>query len=143
MIILSDGDANASSGHMVNSSGQNIGHNGNTYPSLDDQCHQAISAAHYASLSGTTVYTIAYGSPSSGCSTDTGGLAISPCSELKQMSTGYVSDTNAPRFYSDSTASAAPGQCISSSNPNLNLNGIFGAIAAQLTKARLIPNNIS
>jgi hypothetical protein len=141
MIILSDGDQNAASGKMVNSSNQNIGHNGNTYPSLDDQCHQAITAANYASGYGTTVYTIAYGASNSGCSTDTGSYAISPCSELQQMSTGYVSATNAPHFYSDANASQNSGQC--TSQYNLNLNGIFANITAQLTKARLIPNNIT
>jgi hypothetical protein len=140
MIILSDGDASASSGHMKNSSGVNIGNVGNTYPSLDDQCHQGITAAQYATSHGTTVYTIAYGASSSGCSTDTGGLAISPCSTLKQMSTGYVSSSNAPRFYSDSTATQNTGQC--TSQYNLNLQGIFGNIAAQLTRARLVPNAV-
>ncbi len=142
MIILSDGDANASSGHMINgTSGSNVGNNGNSYPSLQDQCQQAITAANYASQNGTTVYTIAYGASTSGCSTDTGSYAISPCATLQQMSTGYVSATNAPRFYSDATASQNKGQCISASNPNLDLTGIFGAITAQLTKPRLIPNS--
>lgn len=140
MIILSDGDANAVSGKMVTSSGSNVTHNGDTYPSLDDQCQQAISAANYASNNGTTVYTIAYGAASSGCSTDTGSYAISPCHAMMEMSTGYVSTTDAPHFYSDATASQNKGQCTAPDNPNLDLNGIFGSIAAQLTKPRLIPN---
>ncbi|WP_348262260.1 pilus assembly protein TadG-related protein [Telmatobacter sp. DSM 110680] len=143
MIILSDGDASAASGKIQNPPGTNVGHNGNTYPSLDDQCHQAITAAQYASASGTTVYTIAYGASSSGCSTDTGSLAISPCNAMMQMSSGYVSASNAPSFYSDATASQNKGQCTSPSNPNLTLNGIFGNISAQLTKPRLIPNSVT
>jgi Putative Flp pilus-assembly TadE/G-like len=143
MIILSDGDASAASGKMQNPPGTNVGHNGNTYPSLDDQCHQAITAAQYASANGTTVYTIAYGASSSGCSTDTGALAISPCNAMMQMSTGYVSTSNAPDFYSDATASQNKGQCNSPSNPNLTLNGIFGSISADLTKPRLIPNSVT
>jgi hypothetical protein len=138
MIILSDGDANASSGSMINSSGQNVGNSGNTYPSLQDQCHQAITAANKATALGTTVYTIAYGAASSGCSTDTGSLAISPCATLQQMSSGYTSTSNMPHFYSDSSTSTNSGQC--TSQYALNLQGIFGSIAAQLTKARLIPN---
>jgi len=142
MIILSDGDASASSGHIKSgTSSTNVGNVGNTYPSLDDQCHQGITAAQYATSHGTTVYTIAYGAASSGCSTDKSSLAISPCNALKQMSSGYVSSTNAPRFYSDATASQNKGQC--TSQYNLNLQGIFGNIAAQLTRARLIPNNIT
>ena len=144
MIILSDGDASASSGHMISgTSGSNVGHNGNTYPSLDDQCQQAITAAKYASGQGTEVFTIAYGASNSGCSTDTGSLAISPCNTMMQMSTGYTSATSAPRFYSDATASQNKGQCTSPNNPNLNLTGIFGNITAQLTKPRLIPNNVN
>ncbi|MGA8089651.1 MAG: vWA domain-containing protein [Terracidiphilus sp.] len=143
MIILSDGDASASSGKMVDSKGKNVGNNGNTYPSLDDQCHQAITAAQYAASNGTTVYTIAYGASSSGCSTDKGSLSITPCQAMMQMSSGYVSSTNAPNFYSDATATQNKGQCTSGSNPNLSLKGIFGNISAQLTKARLIPNNIT
>ena len=142
MIILSDGDASASSGHIKSgTSSTNVGNVGNTYPSLDDQCHQGITAAQYASSHGTTVYTIAYGASSSGCSTDKNSLAISPCNALKQMSTGYVSSTNAPRFYSDATASQNQGQC--TSQYSLNLQGIFGNIASQLTRARLIPNNVT
>jgi Putative Flp pilus-assembly TadE/G-like len=143
MIILSDGDASAASGKMQNPPGTNVGHNGNTYPSLDDQCHQAITAAKYASNSGTSVYTIAYGASSSGCSTDTSSLAISPCNALMQMSSGYVSPSDAPNFYSDATASQNKGQCNSASNPNLTLKGIFGNISAQLTRPRLIPNNVT
>ncbi|HMG86099.1 MAG TPA: pilus assembly protein TadG-related protein [Terracidiphilus sp.] len=143
MIILSDGDASASSGKMQSPPGTNVGHNGNTYPSLDDQCHQAITAAQYATANGTTVYSIAYGASSSGCSTDTGGLSISPCQAMAQMSSGYVSPSNAPDFYSDATASQNKGQCTSASNPNLSLTGIFGNISAQLTRPRLIPNNVT
>ena len=147
MIILSDGDANAASGKIQSTSSNgtvtNVGHNGNTYPSLDDQCHQAITAAQYAASNGTTVYTIAYGAASSGCSTDTGSLSISPCQAMMQMSSGYVSSTNAPDFYSDATASQNKGQCTSANNPNLTLKGIFGNISAQLTKPRLIPNSVT
>jgi hypothetical protein len=62
---------------------------------------------------------------------------------MMQMSSGYVSSSDAPDFYSDATASQNKGQCTSSSNPNLTLKGIFGNISAQLTKPRLIPNNVT
>jgi Flp pilus assembly protein TadG len=145
MIILSDGDASATSGHMINGlNGSNVGNAGNTYPSLQDQCHQAIAAAQQADSLGTTVYTIAYGAQSSGCSTDSaanGSSSISPCATMQQMSSGYVSTSNMPHFYSDSATTTASGQC--SSQYNLNLQGIFGSIVANLTKARLIPNNVT
>jgi hypothetical protein len=137
MIILSDGDANTQSGKMVTASGTNVGHAGNTYPSLDDQCHQAISAANSATSQGTAVYTIAYGAGTSGCSSDTGALAISPCSTMQQMSSGWSSgDTS--HFYSDATASQNLGQC--SSSNSFSLNNIFSSIAAKFSQARLIPN---
>jgi hypothetical protein len=137
MIILSDGDASASSSKITGSSGKS----GSTYGAATDQCLQGINAAKFAQSQGTTVYTIAYGSPSSGCSTDS--PSISPCAAMQQMSSGYVSASNSPDFYSDSSASQSTGQCTSPSNPSLSLNGIFGAISAQLTKARLVPNNIT
>jgi Flp pilus assembly protein TadG len=141
MIILSDGDA--SNGSITANNGLTLTSTG-VYPSSKDECQQGITAAKYASAHGTTVYTIAYGAASSSsgyCTTDS--PAISPCSALQQMSTGYVSSTNAPDFYSDATASQNKGQCTSSSNPNLSLKGIFGNITAQLTKPRLIPNNVT
>jgi hypothetical protein len=98
----------------------------------------AVNAADYASLQGTTVYTIAYGASSSGCSTDTGSYAITPCQAMQQMPSGWPSDTS--HFYSDS-ASANKGQCTS---PNSgSLSSIFSNLAAQFSYARLLPNNIS
>ncbi|HTB97088.1 MAG TPA: pilus assembly protein TadG-related protein [Terracidiphilus sp.] len=126
MIILSDGDANS-----TKISG--AGHNGNVYGSLDDQCQQAISAANYATAAGTTVYTIAYGAASSGCSTDkSGSLAgLSPCTSMMDMASSSAD------FYSDSTASQNKGECASANS--FSLNGIFANIAAKFTSVRLIP----
>jgi hypothetical protein len=131
MIILSDGDANANSSKITGSNKLS----GNVYGSANDQCNQAIAAAQNATNLNTTVYTIAYGSPSSGCSTDTGSLAISPCSTMKQMSSGYANgDTS--HFYSDTDAS---GLC-PTTGP-VAPGDIFSAITVQFSKARLIPNS--
>jgi hypothetical protein len=92
MIILSDGDASASSNKITGSGGKS----GSTYGAATDQCLQAINAAKFVQGQGTTVYTIAYGAASSGCSTD--APSISPCSALRQMSSAYVSSGNAPDF---------------------------------------------
>jgi len=136
MIILSDGDANAKSSKITGSGTLS----GNVYGSADDQCHQAITAANFATNQGTTVFTIAYGAPSSGCSTDKGALAISPCSTLQQMSSGWNSGDQS-HFYSDASAAQNKGQC---TGPNdYSLDGIFANIAAKFTQARLIPNNIT
>jgi hypothetical protein len=130
MIILSDGDANSTK----ISGGQ---HSGNVYGSLDDQCQQAISAAQSATAQGTTVYTIAYGAGSSGCSTDKSGplAGLSPCTAMQDMASSSAD------FYSDATASQNKGQCASGNS--FSLNSIFTSIAAKFTNARLIPNGIT
>jgi hypothetical protein len=129
LIVLSDGAANTTK--MTGGK-----HNGNTYPSLDYQCQQSITAANYASSHGTTVYTVAYGASTANnetqCTTDP---TLSPCSELSQMA------TTAGDFYSDATASQNKGQCTSTSNPNLTLDQIFQQIHNQMTYARLIPDS--
>lgn len=130
MIILSDGDANSTKI-------SNAKHSGNVYGSFDDQCQQAITAAQYATGAGTTVYTIAYGASSSGCSTDTSGplAGLSPCTAMQDMAS-TPSD-----FYSDATASQNKGQCASGNS--FSLDSIFTSIAAKFTNARLIPNGIT
>jgi Putative Flp pilus-assembly TadE/G-like len=142
MIVLSDGDASTTSSKSSfpsctgssppspcisgkDSTGLTV-----SYPSVNQQCHQSILAANYATAQGTTVYTVSYGSPSSGCADDTGSFAITPCSELQQMSSGYSSG-NTSHFFADSTSACGGSE---------TLNEIFGQIGGQLTSARLIPN---
>jgi len=129
LIILSDGDASTTK--MTATNGEKLTLTG-AYPSLVDQCQQAVTAAKTAPT-GTTVYSIAYGASSSGCSTDTSG--ITPCQTMEEMASSPAD------FYSDATASQNKGQCTSSSNPNLTLNGIFTQLATSFTVSRLIPNN--
>ena len=128
LIILSDGDANTTkiSGTLTKTG---------AYPSLIDQCQQAITAAQSAPA-GTTVYTIAYGAASSGCFTDTSGAhaGLSPCAAMADMA------SSPGDFYSDATASQNAGQCISPLNPDLDLTGIFKQVASKPTAARLIPD---
>ncbi|MGA8742039.1 MAG: hypothetical protein WB561_12720, partial [Terracidiphilus sp.] len=153
LVILSDGDADSGSGSnncnslpgktcILNSTGGAATNNGTTYPSLQDQCAQAVTAAQYATSQGTTVYTVAYGSPSSGCASDvynkktnTTGTSITPCQAMQQMSSGWPADTT--HFYSDSTATGG-GSCISGLAGGLD--AIFTDLAAQFSTARLIPN---
>jgi hypothetical protein len=142
LIILSDGDA--SSGNItvtgtVQAAGTGTPKFTVAYPSTTDQCQQAIDAANYATAQGTTVYTIAYGASSSGCSTDTSGplKGLSPCTALQDMASSPAD------FYSDATASQNKGQCTSASNPNLTLGQIFQNVATSFTVSRLIPNGAS
>ncbi len=143
LIILSDGDANADQSKITGST-----NNGATYGSDQDQCAQAIAAAQFAGrLPNTTVYTIAYGSPSSGCSSDVynkktnpAGTNVSPCSTMQQMSSGW-STGNYNNFFTDATATGSGG-CASPVYSSLSLDEIFTALTYSLGRARLIPNNI-
>jgi Flp pilus assembly protein TadG len=112
IILLSDGDAQS-----------------DTAPNPVNQCHQAITAAAAATSAGTWVYTMAYGSPSSGCSTDKGANAISPCATLQKMA------SKLSLFYSDSSTSACSG-----ANTLANLVSAFGALGQSLQARRLFPN---
>jgi len=140
MIILGDGDMNASSGlksdsGTLNGTGSGSNKNSYAYPSALGQCGQAINAAQAAASSKTRVYTVGYGIASGGCSTDATYSAykgVSACSAMKDMasSTDY--------FFSDETSS---GACPSTNELNFTqLKQIFQAIARGLTTPRLIPN---
>jgi hypothetical protein len=132
MIIISDGDAEASSTQLATGTTGYSATSG-IYPSVKQQCHQGVTAAQAATAAGTKVYTVAYGAASSGCSTDT-SPTITPCAAMLAMA-------SAPQdFYSDYTASANSGNCISASQPTSSLSQIFTDIAGDFTVARLIPN---
>lgn len=136
MIILSDGAANSSRIQSPASSG---------YGSEVDECQQAIAAAQNAKSLGTTVYTIAYNSAASGCTTDgsnypgivgTGGSSLgglSPCTTMKWMSSGWPADQS--HFYSDGGSSATCGV------GGYALPTIFSQIEASFGAGRLIPNS--
>ena len=70
IIILSDGDANAPqtlNGYQIMPSPATSSGN---YPPYESECIQGYFAANAATTAGTRVYTVAYGSLTSGCSTD-------------------------------------------------------------------------
>jgi hypothetical protein len=129
LILLSDGDATASSADMPGASTTS-----GVYMSTRQQCHQAITAANAAAAAGTRVYAVAYGAEASGCASDT-SPAITPCQTMQQIA-------SAPAyFFSDYTATGGSSSCISAAQPISSLNQIFQAIATDLTNAKLIPNN--
>jgi hypothetical protein len=146
MIILGDGDMNASSSELkaqtgtMNGTGSGSNKNSYAYPSVLGQCGQAILAAEAVATApngngkaGTRVYTVGYGAQNSGCSTDTTYSAykgVTPCTTLSDMasSPGY--------FFSDDG-----NGCKSTNQLNFTkLTQMFQAIARTLTTARLIPN---
>ena len=130
MVMLSDGDANAVSKAMPGASTSS-----GTYPSTKNQCMQAVTAAQAAVTAGTTIYTVAYGATSSGCSTDSSG--ITPCQVMQRIA-------SAPQnFFSDYTSSNGDGSCISAAQGTTGLNSIFQAIGNSLGSARLIQDNMT
>jgi hypothetical protein len=137
----------------------NPNHNSYQYPSALGECWQSVQAAQYATSKGTRVYTVAMGSetglPGTGgnnasCSTDrttlsetslsngaetypSGTYSGSACNAIGAM----ASDAN--KFFSDQSQS--PPCKATGGNVNFtSIPSIFGAIAASLTDARLIPN---
>jgi hypothetical protein len=141
LIILSDGDQNTTSGKIKASNGLSLNKSG-TYPSLDWQCHQGITAAQYAAgmvdASGnkdTTVFTIAYNASSSSsgsCGTDANppdypSIAknpISACAEMAAMA------SSASTAYADGSSNC-PGT-------EFTIPQIFTRIKTTITNPRLL-----
>ena len=120
IILLSDGDATASSSNIAPAKFAN-------------QCSQAVAVAAAAKAAGTKIYTVAYGAPTSAtgsCQSET--VAMSACTTLKNIA------SDASTFYSSSDGSG--GTC-GSTNPATGLSSILGNIALQFRKTRLLPNN--
>jgi len=120
IVLLSDGDANG------NSAGTN------------NECHLAITAAQNAAKAGTWVYSIAFNSPNSGCSTDS--PAITACSTMSQIAN--MPGATAGTYFNDLTKlySDNANGCKSTANPNVTaINSIFQSIGSSLSTARLLP----
>jgi Flp pilus assembly protein TadG len=133
------------------------GYNSPQFPSALGECGQAVQAAQYATLSGTTVYAIAMGSPtvagSSDCETDqtvtitglsngawtwpTGSsYPKSPCNAIGAMA------SNVNTFFSDNVVASGSTSGCPATGGNVNyttIAQIFTAIGSNLTSARLIP----
>lgn len=180
MILLSDGQANAGqskfpqatstvtstfgtsttlNGLSVTNSNGSYNLTGGAfgiYPDYHDECQQAIMAAHAATLAGTTIYAVAYGSEDTGCTgssgTDTTLVAtgtynvpvslstLTPCITMEDIASSIA--TNSSTFYSDYLQSGGSGTtCQDASHSVSSLQGIFQAISATFTYPRLLPNN--
>jgi hypothetical protein len=139
IILLSDGDATAPQSfddgnrYMVYPMPAPPATSGGTYPSYNKMCAQAITAAQYAANAGTKVYSIAYGSHSSGCASDSSG--VTPCKTMK----GIASSVN--NFFSDYAQSGSDTSCVGTGATTTNLQGIFKVIRDHLGGPRLISNN--
>lgn len=154
IVLLSDGNATAQQSDMVTGSqSTRVATNTGTYPSWVGECSQGVDAAQAAAtLAGnnTTVFTIAYGSPSTSssgnCGSDRSNSAahknITPCQAMQQMSSGWSTGDHS-HFYSDYNMTGGDSGCqaLDSNNAVTSLNSIFDSILSSLTSARLIPNN--
>ena len=122
-----------------------------TFPSALGLCGQAVVAAQYATSQGTKVYTIGYGTPTSGsCTTDTtysasvssttyGGNTWGP-GDQSCAAMGAMASTSS-YFFSDQYHN-----CLSSDSNNhgiTSLKLIFYRIGSNITSARLIPKSAS
>jgi hypothetical protein len=139
-LVATQGTLNGTGTHTTNPSG----YESPTYPSALGMCGQAVLAAQAAATAGTTVYTIGYGSPTSGgCLSDaTYSATVSagggswthgdqPCQAIAAMASSQVN------FYSDDGAGC---EATAPSNQNLTkLTAIFRAIVDNMSSPRLIP----
>lgn len=140
-------------GNCLNGTGTSTtnptGYQSPNYPSALGMCGQAVQAAQLATAAGTVVYTIGFGSETSGCASDktytitagltdgaeawpSGSYAKTPCNAIAAM----ASTVNT--FYSDNS-----GGCPALTPANANFSSlaqIFQAIVTGLTSPRLIPN---
>jgi Flp pilus assembly protein TadG len=143
IILLSDGQANATKMATTDVNGKSVSSTAYTYPSQINECQQAINIASTISATGTKIYVVAYGSPtttssaSSGCEKDSSGpnAWIAPCTAMSKIA------TSAATFFVDDPAGTSSG-CTSAQNPETGLANIFGKISYNFTNARLIPNSV-
>ncbi len=128
---------------------QPAGYQSPAYPSALGECGQAVEEAQLATQYGTVVYTIGFGSETSGCTTDkqytvasgstdgaeawpSGTYSGTPCNAIAAMA------SNVNTFYSDNS-----GGCPALSPTNadfVSIAQIFKAIVNNLSTPRMIPN---
>jgi len=172
MILLSDGQAQAASSKLASGSPATSSGTPATlaadglailtspsgskyYPSATNECQQAIAAAQAAQAAGTTVYSVAFGSEDTGCTSSSGGTdssnvtgldytgtttqvtysTLTPCLVMKNIASPPSNGNS--YFYAD-TSSASSG-CTDTAHTVTNIADIFDAISASFTTPRLIP----
>ena len=164
IIILSDGQMQADSSKFPsgNVSPSASGYNASAmtttgyYPSAKDDCQQGIMAAQTAQTAGTTVFSVAFGSESGGCTSSGGGTdtsliatattgntsfstvnSITPCTTMKNIASPTVNGVS--YFYADTTSSK--NGCTDTAHTVSEVNQIFWAISSYFTSPRLVSNN--
>lgn len=137
IILLSDGDATASSSQMGGSV---------TSYSSTAECTQAGSSATaakntsnpYTSGIKTIIYSVSYGSETSGCTSGESANYTTPCLTMENI----ASTPSATYFFSvPQIVDGVQSTVCSGARPDTSLNQVFTDIAGDLTTSRLIPNN--
>jgi hypothetical protein len=141
----------------LSSSKNLVGGTKGTYPDFNDECQQTIVAAQAAKAAGIRVYSVAYGSQQSGCTSSTGGtdsaLVLTPA-QVSSLNYNFGSVSNLTPcitmenvasslsyFYSDYNQSGSGSNCEDASHTVVSLKDIFLSIAGSFTNPRLLPNN--
>jgi putative Flp pilus-assembly TadE/G-like protein len=153
MILLSDGDATASSTEMAGStqqqvsSGQIAGMNGHLF-SATAECTQAVNAATWAKTpwtqsngisTQTEIYSISYGSENAGCTSGenvpaiAGNPANTPCATMASIASSPLS-----KYFYKVTQTGQSGSCQGGA-PTQKLDQVFNVIAGYLQSSRLVP----
>jgi Flp pilus assembly protein TadG len=138
LILVSDGDASATAAEGMAAP---------TPPpaspydySANAQCTQAVSAAQNAAAAGTTVYAVAYGAVTSGC---TAGETLTPICTMQDIANSPTTpgsyEQNNQNFFTDVTSTTS--SCAADARSTGTLDEIFQAISNDLTVSRLIPNS--
>jgi hypothetical protein len=137
IILLSDGNASASSSQLNGSV---------THYSSTAECTQAGTAATsakgtsnpYTSSLKTVIYTVSYGSETSGCTSGEAAGYTTPCLTMQSI----ASTPSATYFFSvQQKVGGTTSTVCSGARPDTTLNQVFTSIAGDLTTSRLIPNN--
>ncbi|SPE25927.1 conserved exported hypothetical protein [Acidobacteriia bacterium SbA2] len=157
MILLSDGNASASTTQMGGNVKQAVtgsqiaGMNGNLF-SATAECTQAVNAAAWArgvkqsDGTSTQIYSISYGSETSGCTSGEsvpsigGNPANTPCSTMAGISSTPLSQYffSVPQTVNGNTSTVCKGAV-----PITQLSQVFTTIGSMLETARLIPLNVA
>ena len=154
MIVLSDGNASASSTQMAGSVNQSVtvgGMSGKLFSSTAE-CTQAVNAANWAKTTkrsdgtATEIYSVSYGSETSGCTSGESVTSVanppnpsnSPCATMDNISSLPLSKY----FFSVPQSKSGQGTICNGAVGITQLDQVFTTIAGDLTSARLIPNSV-
>ena len=169
LILVSDGNATScgyvpsgypgagtmASGCSKDQMGGNVPTNGLPLFTITNECQQAVTAASavksYKEPDGTytQIYSVSYGSETSGCAYDQapyGNSGLTPCMTMAQIATipsGVTAGVTVnPFFFSVPNSTTKGGTICTGAEPVTQLSQVFTTIAGNLTSSRLIPNSI-